>query len=132
MKEASKGQHDRRKQKMQAGKQHYVTEQDSDEGEERKGSEYLMQVVKDQSCKPLIRTGIPIAMELGTGASVSIMSEQTYRKVTAQTPLQNSEVTLSTYTGGDIPVLGKASVKVDHAGKEQVLAFRWCKGKDQT
>ncbi len=83
-----------------------------------------MHVVKDQSCKPLIRTvsinGIPIAMELDTGASVSIISEQTYRKVAA----------LSTYTGGDIPVLGKASVKVEHAGKEQVLAIQVVQGEN--
>jgi hypothetical protein len=63
-----------------------------------------------------------ITMEVDTGASVSLLSEETFHtlwKGEAAPKLQKSSVTLKTYTGEQIKVVGSAEVQVEH--NEQVV-----------
>ena len=58
-----------------------------------------------------------VSMEVDTGASVSIISEDTYNSVfTESKPLlhKNTDVVLRTYTGQKIPVVGCCTVAVKH------------------
>ena len=61
----------------------------------------------------LLINSIPVPMELDTGASVSLVSEQTWRRQLQKISLQNSDTTLGTYTGEGIKVLGQVMVKVE-------------------
>ncbi|CAB4004480.1 LOW QUALITY PROTEIN: uncharacterized protein K02A2.6-like [Paramuricea clavata] len=57
--------------------------------------------------------GQPIRMELDTGATKTIISEETYNKLCKNlTPLRKTTVVLSTYTGERIPVAGEVMVPV--------------------
>ncbi|VDI55683.1 Hypothetical predicted protein [Mytilus galloprovincialis] len=58
-----------------------------------------------------------IIMEIDTGASVSIMSEETYKEFESKFKLEPTSVKLRTYLGDSIPVLGRATVNVTY-GKE--------------
>ncbi len=88
--------------------------QESDQ--ESNDDTYNMFTLRGPSCDPIIIiNGIPVDMKLDTGASVSILSEETYQTITGQSdaePLQESTLRLTTYTGECIPVLGRASVAV--------------------
>ena len=53
-------------------------------------------------------------MELDTGASLSIMSKNTFRKHWPSRPLESTTRKLTTYTGETIDVLGTAQVQVTH------------------
>ena len=74
---------------------------------------YGMFPVRTTSCQPMVLdvsiNGIHVDMELDTGAPLSILSEKTYQDIAQQTdisPLEESQVTLKTYTGEVIKVLG--------------------------
>ena len=58
-----------------------------------------------------------VAMELDTGAAVSIMSEQTLRRVFPEAPLKQTAVLLKTYTGEPVKVLGELTAAVRY-GKQ--------------
>ena len=53
-----------------------------------------------------------VVMELDTGVSLTIMSEKIQQKKLPQIELQPSAVTLTTYSGEQLKVLGQAQVKV--------------------
>ena len=57
---------------------------------------------------------IPLEMELDTGASVSLISEGTWKRVLKAPPLSQSDVRLKTYTGESLEVLGQLSVGVKY------------------
>ena len=59
-------------------------------------------------------------MEQDTGASLTIISEETYHTIAAQS-LQDSEVSPKTYTGYSIPFLGSVLVQVEHGGEQMPL-----------
>ena len=71
--------------------------------------------------------GATLSMEVDTGASVSLISENTFRSTwlaKKRPPLQPSSARLYTYSGELIEVLGSISVTVhykDHASKQQSL-----------
>ena len=56
-------------------------------------------------------------MELDTGAAVSIMLEQTLRRVFPEAPLKQTAVLLKTYTGEPLKVLGELTAAVRY-GKQ--------------
>ena len=65
-----------------------------------------------------------LEMEIDTGASVSVISEATYRRLgdaDHAPPIRNSTVTLRTYTGEDIKVVGAVQVEVEHQGERKEL-----------
>ena len=65
--------------------------------------------------------GIPIHMELDTGASVTIISERTWQAKMAAVPLQKSGILLKMYTGERLKVLGEAQVQVTYNTQQAQL-----------
>ena len=59
-------------------------------------------------------------MELATRAALTLMSEASFRSKWPDKPLQQSNVTLRTYTGKQLKALGSTIVQVCHGGKEAV------------
>ena len=67
-------------------------------------------------------------MKLDTGASLSVISEITY-SFFRSCKLQPSSVSLKSYTGQDIIILGEIEVNVQYAGQEAVLPLLVVKGQ---
>ena len=63
---------------------------------------------------------LPIQMELDTGASLSLLNQQTYKKV-PNLQLQPTDVQLKTYTGEVVQILGEAKVTVNYGEQTQQL-----------
>ena len=98
------------------------------EGESEKQKEYGMYHVDAGRAKPLYVTitvnGNPLAMEVDTGASVSITSLETFKAIQngeSTLQLEESSVRLQTYTGEPIPICGSTQVHVVH--NERVLSL---------
>ena len=67
---------------------------------------------------------IPVKMEFDTGASLSIISHQTYKQIAKNkttNPIKESSVVLKTYTGESLKVLGEVSVCASYGGKKEEL-----------
>ena len=58
--------------------------------------------------------GIDLEMELDTGATLSVISEQTYHKSGKAPPLKTITTQLTTYTGEAIEILGEVEVTVQY------------------
>ena len=71
---------------------------------------------------------IDMTMELGTGAAVSVIGEETYRDKLGHLPLQHTNVLLNTYSGERLPVLGQLSVNVHYKHHEEKLPLYIIKG----
>ena len=65
--------------------------------------------------------GETLTMEIDTGASLSLISEQTYKFLWPEVPLQNSSVKLKTYTGTPLKVLGVMSATVLYESQTATL-----------
>ena len=94
---------------------HYVEEQNQPAVSE--DDAYSMFALTDQSSRPYIMKvnvcGEDLDMEIDTGASWSILSEETFqnlRRSGHDLSLDRCEVQLRTYTGESLPVLGKIVV----------------------
>ena len=71
----------------------------------------------------------PLPMELDTGASVSVISESTYNTVLKDTvPLESTDISLCTYMGEELPVLGVATVAVGYESQTTSLPLVVVKG----
>ena len=84
-------------------------------GTKTKTSPYMAQLVVNDK---------PIAMEVDTGASVSLINKDTYMHTWAQDSapkLQKTDTTLRSYTGNDIPLMGVTDVTVTHEGQQAEL-----------
>lgn len=97
-------------------------------GDKQEDSKYPLFHVTSGSSKPLQITvkvnGNQLMMEIDTGASVSIIREQTLKLVQKglnPVELQKSSVQLQTYTGEAIGVLGSITVPVEHNGQNTML-----------
>ena len=67
--------------------------------------------------KPLVITvnlnGVDVSMELDTGASLSIISEETFRSIAQPMDnLQPTDIALTTYTGESLSIMGIYNVLV--------------------
>ena len=56
----------------------------------------------------------PLQMEVDTGAAVSVISEDTFKTIFADNKPQPTNITLHTYLGKEIPVVGTVDVKVQY------------------
>ena len=56
--------------------------------------------------------GIPLKMELDTGASISLVSKRTWQDKLGAPPLNQRKLVLRTYSGQKLHVLGEATVQV--------------------
>ena len=71
-------------------------------------------------------------MEVDTGATLSVISEQTYKRlfITASVPrLEASTVQLKTYTGEEIKLPGQTTVDVSYKGQVKKLGLIVVAGK---
>lgn len=62
-----------------------------------------------------------MTMELDTGATLSVISEETYHKLFSAEnapTLKTSKAQLKTYTGEVIPIKGEIEVKVQYKGQK--------------
>ena len=97
---------------------------------------YSLFTVSHRSAKPL-RVDVelnqtPLSMEVDTGASVSVISRDTYKKLwpSAQAPpLKNSNVQLQTYTGESLAILGTIHVEVHCNNQTATLPLVVVKGR---
>lgn len=71
-------------------------------------------------------------MEVDTGASISLISENTYNKWSTPPTLQECDTILSTYTGENIVVLGSVNVTVDYNKQRKFLPLVVVKGEGPT
>ncbi|KAL9984702.1 hypothetical protein ACROYT_G007028 [Oculina patagonica] len=78
---------------------------------------------------PVKVNGEQFSMELDTGASVSIMSEEAWKKNFPKIPLEESKMKLRTYTGEALEILGQARVEVTYQGQTANLPLQVIKGQ---
>ena len=71
---------------------------------------------------------IPCKLELDTGASVTVIPENMWRDQLGSVPLQESNVTLKSYSGHDIPVVSESTVHVRYNPQEAHLPLIITKG----
>ena len=64
---------------------------------------------------------MPFKLELDTGASVTVIPEKMLRDQLRPGPLQESDVTLKSYSGHDKPVVGESTVHVLYKAQEAHL-----------
>lgn len=81
---------------------------------------------EDETAEPAIlihitMNGSKIPMELDTGATLSVMSEETWKEACPTATLQQSSARLSTYSGEPLTVLGKAMVDIEYEGQTEKL-----------
>ena len=60
-----------------------------------------------------------VNMEVDTGASRSTVSQYVYNTLLTDFPLQNTDVTLRSYSGEKVPILGKISVPVKYSSNDE-------------
>ena len=95
----------------------------------------LYSISDTQRSKPLVITprlnGTELKMEIDTGASLSLMSEETYHRVweaNSAPPLLPSTANLRTYTGERIATLGRIEVEVSINVQTAHLSLEVVKG----
>ena len=78
---------------------------------------------------PLKVNGKDCSMELDTGASVPIMSEEAWEKHFPRIPLEKSQVKLRTYTGETLDVIGQAQVEITYENQTAKVPLQIVKGQ---
>jgi len=78
---------------------------------------------------PVKVNGEDCSMELETGASVSIMSEEASKKRFPKAPLEKSTLKLRTYTGEALDNIGQAHLQVAYQVQTANLPLQIIKGK---
>ena len=118
------------------GKTHHVDEK---EAPFQDSGEYLIFHVTSGQTAPFYATvnvnGRPIAIEIDTGASVSIASRETFeliREGESHLEIEEPTVRLQTYTGESIKVCGSTVVKVMHNGQSHSLPLVITEGSGPT
>ena len=77
--------------------------------------------------------GCPTTMELDTGASLSVMGDSTLKALLGDSvSITPSDVTLRTYTGEELPVLGQVDVTVTYESQVISLPLIIIQGKGVT
>ena len=78
----------------------------------------MFNLEKEKKVQPLrasvLIDGKPSSMEVDTGAALSVVSEETWKKLGKDRELEFSDVILRTYSGEVIQVLGKQTVDVQY------------------
>ena len=78
--------------------------------------------LQDAMTVELTMNGIPVTLELDTGAALTLINRETYHRIaTSSQPLEKTKVKLKTYTGETIELLGAANFKVVYSGIEEEL-----------
>ena len=122
----SRSEQDRKKQSLR-----YVERDDSprDSDEEFKLFQISHEKPEPSIIIPVNVNGEDCSMELDTGAFVSIMSEEAWKKSFARVPLEKSQIKLRTYTGETLDVIGQAQVEVTYQNQTANLPIQIVKGQ---
>ncbi|CAC5384147.1 unnamed protein product [Mytilus coruscus] len=112
--------------KAKPSKVHQIEENSESEPEENSGWEvFTVKTCRTSDNKELkldVKIGdIDYVMELDTGAAVSIIGEENYKKYFSNIKLQKSNVKLNTYTGDPITVIGEMTVNVVYDKQTELL-----------
>ncbi|KAK2567973.1 hypothetical protein P5673_007873 [Acropora cervicornis] len=83
----------------------------------------------DEILVPVKVNGISFKMELDTGASVTVIPEEMWEKELGSVPLVESSLTLKSYSGHAIPVVGETTVHVQYQTQQVNLPIVVTKGK---
>ena len=100
---------------------------ESGEVEPHTAESYTLFPVQSQRVSPIqvkMRVNsVEMVMELDTGAALSVISERTYQKMWPHgaPDLEPSTVSLHTYTGEQLEVLGSVSVQVEYKDQHECL-----------
>ena len=86
---------------------------------------YMLSILTGK-VKPIVITvnvnGTDILMEVDTGASLSVISEQTFKAIVSPTDeLQATSITLTTYSGQNLHILGIYDIQVGYKSQSQTL-----------
>ena len=73
--------------------------------------------------------GISIQLEIDTGASLTLISERTFQEYWPEVQLSPSGITLRSYLGESIPVLGCVDLNVQYSNQEAKLPLVVVKGE---
>ena len=65
--------------------------------------------------------GEPHSLEIDTGATRTVLNEETYSKLREKLELNSSKAALSTYTGEKIAVLGEVLIPVKYQNQQHNL-----------
>ena len=77
----------------------------------------------------LVINGCPVIFEVDTGAAVTIVSQEVYRKMFPNLELQPSSVLLKSYTGNQVQVQGEAQVDVQYGEQQGTFTMYVVSGK---
>ena len=118
---------------QQSEKTHKVESHDLDADEpEPDAAEYKLFTISSHENAPLmiefLANGQPLQMELDTGASISLISEQQYKQLQGAPPLEKSSVILQTYTGENLSILGSIRVVATYNNQTNNLPLLVVKG----
>ena len=99
--------------------------------EEPVNNEYSLFPVLSSNSKPLLITvlveGHKLTMEIDTGVAVLIVIKDTMNSL----PLQQTDLSLCTYSGQPVSVLGQLFVKVQHNEAQETIPLQAVKGEIQ-
>ena len=112
--------------KKSEGSQHTVSHVDEQSGDT---TDYPLFVVWSRSKVPPIEITVrindtPLTMEVDTGASLTLIPEQTLEQVLPNLSLSPSDAKLCAYMGKPIPVLGVLQVSVQYQGQQATLPLQ--------
>ena len=109
---------------------------DATPGPEALVIEYPLYVVGTDRVAPYTAAvqinGVDLTMEIDTGAAVSLISESTYTQLWpdgGNPELHQAPISLRTYTGEELALLGKTTITVTQGGKQAELELFVVKGR---
>ena len=82
----------------------------------------------DEIMVPLKINNIPCNLELDTGAIVTVIPEDMWKNELGSVPLKESSVSLNSYSGHAMPMVGQAPVRVHYHAQEVNLPIIVTKG----
>ena len=92
--------------------------------DEEEGSTTLLHVRSESAVPPLqvplLLDGCEVTMELDTGATMTLMSEDTFRILWPGRSLDKCKVRLCSYSKQPIPVMGKCNVNITYKDQQSV------------
>ena len=115
---------------------HHLVDDQQDEADSDEYSQYALNTMSRERTKPMMVSvslnGSKVNMEVDTGASLSVISFDTYQSLwpkRSAPALRKSRVKLSTYTGEHVPIAGVISVQVVYEDQQKELDLIVVQGK---
>ena len=116
--------HEKKKSEKPISAHHLSEGRESHSQNEGSATEYSMFIFNSESPSPykmnVTVTGYPLDMELDTGASLSVMSEEMFAELHSDgklPKLQKTETVLCTYTGEEVEPRGSLDVMFSYENK---------------